>query len=66
MDTPVEWISAARTQRKMYTIKGSDGKLSHKIGINDFPKNVLASLTEKRSSEKIPFTWFKKEPVGQP
>jgi len=32
----VEWISAARNRRQMYSIKGSDGKLSFKIGKNEF------------------------------
>jgi hypothetical protein len=32
----VEWISAARNRREMYSIKGSDGRLSFKVGRNEF------------------------------
>jgi hypothetical protein len=32
----VEWISAARNRRQMYSIKGSDGKLSFKVGRDEF------------------------------
>lgn len=39
----VEWISASRTPKKEYTVKGSDGGLKHKIGKNDFPKKILES-----------------------
>jgi len=42
-----QWISASRTKRKMYTIKGSNGQLQFKIGRNDFPEKVL--LTQERS-----------------
>jgi hypothetical protein len=31
-----EWISAARNQRQMYSIKGSDGRLSFKVGKDEF------------------------------
>jgi len=37
----VEWISAARNPNREYTIKGSNGGLSHKIGKNDFPKKIF-------------------------
>jgi hypothetical protein len=40
----VEWISASRNKRKMYTVKGSDGKLNFKIGLNDFPNKVLKKI----------------------
>jgi hypothetical protein len=32
----VEWISATRNRRQMYSIKGSDGKLNFKVGKNEF------------------------------
>jgi hypothetical protein len=32
----VEWISASRNRRQMYSIKGSDGKLSFKVGKDEF------------------------------
>jgi hypothetical protein len=32
----VEWISASRNRRQMYSIKGSDGKLSFKVGRDEF------------------------------
>jgi|SRR5579863_4662518 len=31
-----EWISATRNRRQMYSIKGSDGKLSFKVGKDEF------------------------------
>lgn len=31
-----EWISISRTKRKQYTVKGSDGKLRFKMGVNDY------------------------------
>jgi hypothetical protein len=42
----VEWISATRNPRKEYTIKGSDGKLSKKIGKADFPKKIVELTTD--------------------
>ncbi len=38
---PVEWISVARIKRKMYTVKGSDGELSLKVGKYDFPRKII-------------------------
>ena len=32
----VEWISATRNRRQMYSIKGSDGKLGFKVGRDEF------------------------------
>ncbi len=57
---PVEWISVARTQGKMYTVKGSDGDLGYKVALADFPKNIINSLNEKRVPEKGIFSWFKR------
>jgi len=37
----VEWVSASRNRREMYSIKGSDGKLQFKVGRNDFPEKIL-------------------------
>lgn len=41
----MEWISATRSPRKEYTIKGSDGKLSKKVGNTEFPRKVLERLS---------------------
>jgi hypothetical protein len=41
---PIEWISATRHKREMYTVKGSNGELDFKIGQNDFPEKVFATL----------------------
>ena len=38
---PLEWISATRHKRKMYSVKGSNGKLDCKIGQNDFPEKIF-------------------------
>ena len=43
----VEWISASRNRREMYSIKGSDGKLQFKIGRNDFPEKILKSVNQQ-------------------
>jgi hypothetical protein len=32
----VEWVSATRNRRQMYSIKGSDGNLSFKVGRDEF------------------------------
>lgn len=37
----VEWISATRNKRQMYAVEGSDGKLSFKIGRDEFPKKIF-------------------------
>ncbi len=52
----VEWISIARNPREKYTIKGSDGKLSHKIGDNEFPEKLF----EKQENHgRGIFSWLK-------
>jgi hypothetical protein len=38
----VEWISAARNRRQMYSIKGSDGKLGFKVGKDEFLTKMFA------------------------
>jgi|WetSurMetagenome_2_1015567.scaffolds.fasta_scaffold877731_2 hypothetical protein len=38
---PIEWISATRHKREMYSVKGSNGKLDFKIGQNDFPEKIF-------------------------
>lgn len=43
---PIEWISAHRRQREMYTVKGSDGELDFKIGQNAFPNKLFEALPE--------------------
>jgi len=37
----VEWISATRNRRQMYSIKGSDGRLNFKVGKDDFLKKIF-------------------------
>lgn len=37
----IEWISAKRTKRKMYSVAGSNGKLNFKIGKDDFPSKLF-------------------------
>jgi hypothetical protein len=39
----VEWISAARNSRQMYTIKGSDGKLRFKVGRDEFLNKIFST-----------------------
>lgn len=51
---PIEWISAARHKREMYTVKGSDGKLGFKIGSNDFPEKLF-----NMNAPKGVLAWFK-------
>jgi hypothetical protein len=38
---PIEWISATRRKRKMYSVKGSNGELDFKIGKNEFPEKIF-------------------------
>jgi hypothetical protein len=38
---PIEWISATRHKREMYSVKGSNGELDFKIGQNDFPEKIF-------------------------
>ena len=53
----VEWISATRNRRQMYSIKGSDGRLSFKVGRDDFltkmfdPQNAAAATERARVLE---------------
>lgn len=47
-----EWITVHRSRREKYSIKGSDGKLRFKIGVNDFGKlTSYAELIEKLFAE---------------
>lgn len=44
----MEWLAIYRDRREKYSIKGSDGKLKYKIGVNDFSKlTSYADLYEK-------------------
>ncbi len=38
-----KFVKAARSPREKYTVSGSDGKLKHKIGANEFPRKVFDS-----------------------
>lgn len=37
----VEWVSVSRGAREMYSVKGRDGKLTFKIGKNEFPAKIF-------------------------
>ena len=37
----IEWISASRRKRQMYSVKGPDGALKLKIGQGDFPEKIF-------------------------
>ncbi len=39
----VDWVSVARVKGKMYTVKGSDGKLRFKVGRNEFPNKIFTT-----------------------
>lgn len=54
-----EWISATRNPRKEYTVKGSDGKLSKKIGKSDFPKKIVEFSPVANTDFKEPqqYSW---------
>jgi len=39
---PIEWISATRHKREMYSVKGSNGELDFKIGQSEFPVKLFA------------------------
>jgi hypothetical protein len=40
----VEWIRVSRTKRKMYQVSGSDGKLSFRVGGDDYISKVFSTL----------------------
>lgn len=40
----VEWIRVSRTKRKMYQVSGSDGKLSFRVGGEDYISKVFSTL----------------------
>jgi len=37
-----EWISATRSRRQMYLVRGSQGQLDFKIGKDEFPQKIFA------------------------
>jgi len=39
---PIEWISATRHRREMYSVRGSNGELDFKVGQNAFPEKLFA------------------------
>jgi|SRR5580700_8174752 hypothetical protein len=43
-----EWISASRTPRKEYKVKGSDGTLSYKVSHVDFIDKILKAVETYR------------------
>lgn len=49
----VEWISVSRRPREKYAVTGSDGKLRHKIGENEFPDKILAVLPTLNAKREI-------------
>ncbi len=50
----IEWISATRHKSEMYAVKGSDGELGFKIGLNDFPEKIF-----NINASKGVLSWFK-------
>lgn len=52
----MEWISAARSPREEYQVKGSDGQLKFKIANSDFPAKIFKIDTAKSGI----FDWLKK------
>lgn len=48
---PIEWISATRHKRKMYTVKGSDGELDFKIGQSEFPAKLFLASSQLRHNQ---------------
>ncbi|OQY02604.1 MAG: hypothetical protein B6I26_00155 [Desulfobacteraceae bacterium 4572_130] len=36
-----KWIKASRLKKEKYSVSGSDGKLSYKIGNNKFPEKIF-------------------------
>lgn len=47
----VEWMAVSRKPREKYTVSGSDGKLKHKIGENEFPNKILKEL--EKTTERV-------------
>jgi hypothetical protein len=47
----VEWISATRNRRQMYSIKGSDGKLSFKVGRDEFLHKMFGAPGKEMAAE---------------
>lgn len=51
----IEWISASRTPRKEYTVKGSDGSLGRKVGKSDFPQKIVDAIKKLRAENTEKF-----------
>ena len=47
----VEWISATRNRRQMYSIKGSDGKLGFKVGKDEFLGKLFSRESVRPAQE---------------
>lgn len=58
----VEWVSVARTKRKMYAVKGSDGELEFKVGKDDFPDKIFREVA--LAPKGTIFSWFKRKEKG--
>lgn len=55
-----EWVSASRSYRKEYTIKGTDGKLSKKIPPGLFPSKIINEIKDlHKTKKKSIFSWNK-------
>ena len=39
----VEWIGVKRRKRELYSVSGTDGKLTHKVAHNDFIEKILGA-----------------------
>lgn len=48
-----QWISAARNRRQKYLIKGSDGKLSFKIGKDEFAEKIFGLAAPIQESAEV-------------
>jgi len=42
----IEWISATRHKREMYSVKGSNGELDFKIGQSEFPNKMFTEFCQ--------------------
>jgi hypothetical protein len=58
-----EWIRIVRTRRQMYAVQGSDGKLEHKSGKDDFPQRILKACNSMATEVPV-LSWFHAEEVN--
>jgi len=53
----IEWIRVERSRGQMYAVKGSDGKLGHKAGKDDFSTRIMDACNSRLSKSSI-LRWF--------